>query len=119
MKKIFFAAVVTTLLVVFSQSACYYDNELEQYGVSECDTTAVSYANDIAPLIQQQCISCHTPGGEQESTPFDTYNDVVLYTVSIAERVNGIGSIMPPTGKLSTCNVSIIEAWINAGAPNN
>lgn len=119
MKKIFFAALALLLLTTISQTACYYDNEQEQYGTTECDTTSVSYAADIRPILDQQCISCHAPGGQQESQPFTTYEEFTLYVSSAVERVNGIGSIMPPTGKLSDCNISLIEAWVNAGAPNN
>lgn len=122
MKQFFFAATILTAFAVFAQTACYYDNEAEQYGVTTCDTVGISYSADIQPIIQANCISCHTPGGQQESSPFNTYEEVKLYTTNreIADRVIGNGvALMPPSGAMSPCNQLKIEAWVNAGAPNN
>lgn len=119
MKKIVFATFSVLLLSLITPTACYYDNEQEQYGVVECDTSVVSYAADIVPIINQNCISCHAPGGQQESSPFDSYDNFTSYVISAVDRINGRGSLMPPEGKMSKCNIAMIEAWVNAGAPNN
>jgi hypothetical protein len=113
---LFFAALLTTAI---SPTGCYYDNEVEQYGVSNCDTAAISYSRDILPIINANCISCHTPGGQQESTPFTNHTQIKDYSSTIVERVNGEGGIMPPSGAISSCDQLKIEAWVNAGAPNN
>lgn len=122
MKQFFFAVLAFAIWAIFSQTACYYDNEVEQYGVVVCDTTDISYSADIWPIINSNCISCHAPGGEQEFSPFDTYDGLKAYTFNreIVDRVyaNGV-NLMPPTGELSDCNKLKIEAWVNAGAPNN
>lgn len=113
----FVAAVLA--LAVFLPSGCYYDNEVEQYGVATCDTTAISYSQDILPIINNNCVRCHTPGGEQEGSPFTSYEQIKDYSGPILERVNGIGSIMPPDGAIPACDKLKIEAWVNAGTPNN
>ncbi|MBC7776807.1 MAG: cytochrome c [Phycisphaerae bacterium] len=122
MKQLFFVVSVVAALAVFTQTACYYDNEVEQYGVPICDTVSISYSADIKPIIEANCLSCHAPGGEQEFVPFDTYDGLKLFTLNheIVDRVYGNGvNIMPPSGALSDCNKLKIEAWVNAGAPNN
>jgi len=122
MKQFLIAVFVLAALAVFTQTACYYDNEAEQYGVTTCDTLATSYSADIQPIIQADCISCHAPGGQQESSPFITYEGLKLYTLNreIVDRIKGNGvSPMPPSGAISDCNQQKIEAWVNAGAPNN
>ncbi len=119
MKKLFFAVSVIAALAVFSQTACYYDNEVEQYGASVCDTVAVSFSLDIQPIINARCISCHAPGGQQESAPYTNYAEIKFYDGSMVERVNGVGGIMPPTGAISKCEILKIEAWVNAGSPDN
>ena len=119
MKYLFFASFLLALTATLSQSACYYDNEVDQYGVTECDTTAVSYAIDIAPIIQQNCVACHQPGGSQETSAMDTYDNLVNFAVSAVDRVNGRGNLMPPSGKMTSCNIALLEAWVNAGMPNN
>lgn len=119
MKKVFFAAVVAFLSLALSQTACYYDNEVTQYGTTPCDTTNVSYSQVIKPMVDQNCISCHAPGGERETSPFTNYDELVLYAESAVPRINGSSTLMPPSGKMSTCNIALFTAWVNAGAPNN
>jgi uncharacterized membrane protein len=120
MKQFFFSVLAFTLLTIFASTSCYYDNEAEQYGVTTCDTVAISFSQDIQPIINASCVSCHAPGKEQESTPFTTYEEIKLYSDgAIVERITGIGGIMPPSGAISSCNQLKIQAWVNAGALNN
>ena len=122
MKQFFFAAIIFAVLAIFAQSSCYYDNEVEQYGVTVCDTVGISYIADVKPIVDANCISCHAPGGQQESSPFTTYEELKLYTTDrqIVDRVYGSGAaIMPPSGAVSDCAQLKIKAWVDAGAPNN
>jgi|688.fasta_scaffold278096_3 hypothetical protein len=119
MKKVFVSVLAFAFLMVLSQNACYYDNEVEQYGVVSCDTTSISFSQDVLPIINANCISCHVQGGVQSSSPLTNYNEIKGFSDEIKNRVNGIGGIMPPAGPMSECNQSKIEAWVRAGAPNN
>ncbi len=124
MKQIFFILTFLSLLISLPQTACYYDNEVEQYGVILCDTINVSYSAEIKVILNANCISCHTPGGQQESSPFDTYDVLKQYADnrSLIDRVKATDSQQmppPPAAPLSACDQSKIEAWINAGALNN
>lgn len=119
MKPFLFAAFSLSFVILASLTNCFYDNEQEQYGIAQCDTTAMSFSADIKPIIEANCVSCHTPGGQEEVSPFNDYDGVVSYSDQIVERVKGVGSIMPPTGKLPACDQQKIESWVKAGAPNN
>lgn len=121
MKQFFFAAFSLLFIATISQTACFYDNEQDLYGAVACDTAAISYATDIRPILDANCISCHAPGGEQEISPLLTYDDIKRYTDgnNLTDRINGNSSLMPPTGKMAVCNIAIIEAWINQGALDN
>jgi hypothetical protein len=103
-------------------TGCYYDNEEELYPNSFCDTTAVTWSLTIEPLIQAECAipGCHVPGSQLPD--LSTYTGVK----SIADdgRLRGVtidGSpfIMPSSGKLPYCRQQEIQAWLDAGAPNN
>lgn len=110
------------LLALFAAPlSCYYDNEEELYGVVSCDTTGVSFSRDVLPIVLNNCASCHQPGGSQSTSPMTNYAEVKSYAANrlIANRINGVGNIMPPLGKMSNCNIQLIEAWLNAGAPDN
>lgn len=88
-----------------------------------CDTTQFTYAAVIQPLLATNCIGCHkapAPGGGIE---LSTYAAVRRE----ADNGNLLGSIthasgfvpMPQGGKLSDCEITQIEKWINNGAANN
>ena len=41
--------------------SCYYDSVEELYpNPVECDTTNVSYATDVWPIIESNCVVCHS-----------------------------------------------------------
>ncbi|MCB0524416.1 MAG: hypothetical protein R3A50_14275 [Saprospiraceae bacterium] len=121
MRHFIFSAFVILVAISFTQTSCYYDNEQDLYGTGNCDTSLVSYNTDIKPIIDANCISCHAPGGEEENSPLLTYDDLKKYTGNndMVDRVNGTSSLMPPSGKMNSCNVSLITAWVNQGALNN
>lgn len=120
MRLLVFAAFVV-FISILSQTACYYDNEEDLYGTVVCDTVAISFASDIKPIIDANCVRCHAPGGEQESSPLLTYDDLKKYTSDgdLTDRTSGTVGLMPPDGKMNECNVTMIKAWVDAGAPNN
>ena len=124
MKYFIFIAFALLIIVGLTQTACYYDNEKDLYGDGLCDTTAVRYSIDVKPIVDANCVSCHAPGGQQEGSPLLTYDDVVKYTgvmgsSALVDRTNGTSSLMPPSGKMSACNIAIIAAWVSQGSLNN
>ncbi len=97
---------------------------------TSCDTTrTISYATDIAPIIQANCYgagnSCHNTGGVS-NFPYTTYEGLMV-NVSDGALLNDINftplrgnSNMPKDGsKLPQCHINLITKWINEGAPNN
>lgn len=115
-------ALSTLLLALLASSSCYYDKEEELYpnnGV--CDTTSISYATNIEPIIDGKCATsgCHVGGGSGNGI-FDSYNAVKakVDNGSFANRVLVVKD-MPPSGLLTECQLKWIELWIAAGAPNN
>ena len=77
--------VVATILIL-SLGGCYYDNEEELYGPlyaqQQCDTSNVSYSQDIAPLVQNKCLMCHGKSvymGSGGGINLDGYNAISSY----------------------------------------
>jgi len=90
----------------------------------------VDFANDVAPLLRENCVSCHGPakqnGGlrldrrssamkplSRRIVPGNSMNSMVYHRVHDAEY----GQPMPPTGELKAEQVATIKAWIDEGAP--
>ncbi len=107
-------------------SSCYYDNkeELYPYGSSVCDTASISYTKHVAPIMAQYCNTCHNQNNASGTWKTETHTNLVA-TVNGGRFKGSINhqsgfSNMPSGGaKLNSCNLSQINAWINAKMPNN
>jgi hypothetical protein len=98
-----------------------------QEGVRE-----VTFSRDFAPILQHCCQQCHNPNGGAPM-PLVTYQDVRRYAPRIAERtaIRDRMGAMPPwyvekdigiqhykdDPSLSDDELSMIQAWAEAGAP--
>lgn len=111
----------------FFFGGCYYHKAdlVSPPPTSTCDTTNITYSKDVTAIINANCIACH--GGDAAlsgGVVLDTYPGLLIYANS-GDLLNNIeqnpGSDPMPKGgaKLSDCDINIIRAWINNGAPNN
>src|SRR4051812_43509662 len=85
-----------------------------------------TFAKDVAPILQQNCQSCHRPG---EAAPFSllTYEQARPWAKAIKSAV--LQKKMPPwfadpefgkfsnTPLLSQKDVDTLVGWVDAGAP--
>jgi hypothetical protein len=91
--------------------------------VSACDTTNFKFASHVYPIITTNCTGCHNSSLASGGVVLTNYATIQPYAV------NGklVGSIthaagykpMPQSGSLSTCDITVIEKWVNAGSSNN
>jgi hypothetical protein len=114
------------LCATFFLWACTYHNEEELYGdlAGNCNTSAVSYATDVLPLLQSNCYVCHSQAASQGGINLESYSRVKAF----AENGRLLGSVshaagfspMPKNGaKLPLCEINKIRSWIDAGMPEN
>lgn len=91
---------------------------------SGCDTTMVSFANDVNPILKNHCVSCHGGTNPNGGVGLTTYADIA----KVANNGRLLGSIawsdgfakMPLGGdQLPDCNINTVQAWIDQGAKNN
>ena len=106
------------ILVLFY--SCSSDNLEEYYGIVDCSSEVISYADDIVPIIDTNCAipGCHVSGtGLPDWTK---YENVAANAQKIKEYT--FDGVMPPStsGKSLTIEqVREISCWVNSGAPNN
>ena len=87
---------------------------------SDC-TTTVSFANDVAPIINSACAisGCHVEGFA--SGDFRNYEGVKDRASRVSSRVEA--RTMPPSNSsgpsLSDSQIMTIACWVEQGAPNN
>lgn len=87
---------------------------------------SVTYSRDIAPLMQEKCVTCHRPGA---SGPFQlTDYDSVKRRARTIQKVIGkgymppwhaIGGDVPIQGdrRLTENEIGTIEKWVDSGRP--
>lgn len=78
---------------------------------------AVSFANQVFPLIQAKCNSsgCHDAGSNNED--FTYYQNIFAFAHDI--KVQVLYDVMPPFVPLSAQEKQIIVKWVEQGAQNN
>ncbi len=100
---------------------------------------AVSYAEDVYPVLEFRCLSCHRPGGagyETSGLDLRTYDGLMKGTkfgAMVVPRDAGASNLltvidhrtdpkiwMPHQAKrMSKCERLLIRAWISQGARDN
>jgi mono/diheme cytochrome c family protein len=93
-------------------------------GTPSCDTTRVTYATTVAPLLLQSCGGCHGNGVALGGVALGSYAQVKT-VVSKGRLLGAVDhapgySPMPKGGaQLSACDRAKLRLWVRAGAPNN
>lgn len=121
LKKCFYILILTA-----GVSSCYYDKEDELYprDPNGCDTSNVTYNKTILPMLQNQCLVCHSQASASGNIVLEGYDQVKTHVddgrffgaISHAPGFTPMPHNMP---KLPECTVNHVKAWINKGAPNN
>jgi cytochrome c5 len=115
-------------IVSITLSSCFYDKADVVYPTTalSCDTTNVTYSNQIVSILNAQCNYCHGAaansmgGGIYLNTyaALKPYVNNGSFINSILQ--NGKASAMPKNGaKMDNCSILKIQSWINKGALNN
>jgi mono/diheme cytochrome c family protein len=91
---------------------------------TQCDTTNVSFSQNVFPIISNNCTGCHSgnnPSGDISLTNYNEVKEAVLnFDLLNSILWNGLAENMPKNAnQLSDCQIGMIEIWINDGTPNN
>jgi cytochrome c553 len=91
---------------------------------SSCDTTNVTYSGRISPLLNVWCVGCHNSNNAGGGFDLSTYAGVVnsitqSRLLGSIKHASGFSAMPQNTNKLSDCDISAVEKWVNNGYPNN
>ncbi|MBS1902484.1 MAG: hypothetical protein JSS75_02115 [Bacteroidetes bacterium] len=131
-------SVILMVLALVFLASCYYDNEASLYppssnsidttGGGGCDTSNVTYAATIAPLVSQRCLpACHsatTFAASGGNVNLDGYNNIKIYAGNgrlLGATTHSQGYVPMPNDNttLTSCQVAYFRVWIRAGFANN
>ncbi len=129
------ALMFSTMALGQVHDASVANHELHYYDVADFNMQAgdITYADHIAPILQDSCIQCHRPGGGGPMS-FMSYEEVrpwapvIMYRTAIRDRMGamppwyvekdiGIAEGFESDYSLSDQELAMIQAWAQNGAP--
>lgn len=124
-KKVSILFVVS--IVVLLTAGCYYDSEEALFPIlpGSCDTSSVSYSTDIAPLMNDYCLLCHSTSAAPSlgnNISLEGYSDFAAQAERVLSSISheqGFSPMPKGGGKLTDCSIDKVTAWINQGKSNN
>ena len=77
----------------------------------------VSYASDIAPLLYNNCLTCHSGDDPVANLNLENYVEAKAAgeNRNLVTRINDLNAPMPPSGLLSEEKRQKIEDWVKGG----
>jgi hypothetical protein len=89
--------------------------------IDGCDTTTVTFAGQIWPMMESYCTGCHSASAPGGGIVIADITDMV----SLAENGSLMGSVrweagyakMPTNQQLSECSINQLQKWIDDGFP--
>ncbi len=85
---------------------------------TECDSSNVTYPGTVFPILQENCITCHSQPVPAAGLDFNNY-DNVAYVAQSGQLIGAIKHLpgytpMPENGPpLTDCEIGLIQKWIN------
>jgi cytochrome c553 len=125
----------TTALIIFTATAAFIYSCSSKKGDTPnpanpnpvtCDTTNVTYAGTINPIVQQNCAvsGCHTNASQAGGYSYQTFAGLKSAVTNnrLLGAINHQSGFVPmpqSAAKLSDCDIQKITLWVAMGAPNN
>ena len=117
--------IILCFALILAIAACTKSNQPIGTGSGFCDTSAVTYTQDILPLMQSYCFGCHGNGNTVFSNGIGFEgSDGLEYLKFFADKGYLVGDVKHNDGytgmpygkpKLSACEINKIVAWVNQG----
>ncbi|HIK95725.1 MAG TPA: hypothetical protein EYG03_27585, partial [Planctomycetes bacterium] len=128
------APLTTALLVAFLVS--FPCQAADETGPADAATGAVSYHNDVRPILQTNCHGCHQPakadgdyvmtafarllaGGESEAAAITAGKVDDSYLLELITPVDGAAEMPKEKGPLTKREITLIRKWIEQGAKDD
>ena len=81
--------------------------------IPACEPDEQIFSHLVQPIIENNCIQCHSESGSRPETPLEIYEGVIdaLNNHSLRDKVSSLQ--MPPYGAppLSESDINIIKNW--------
>lgn len=114
MKKISLLSSVG-LVVLLTVSSCKKD----QVSTDCVSNTTIHFSSQIKPMIDNNCVSCHSPGAT--APDLSTHANIAANATLVLNSLSGSGVQLMPLGgpALNDTLISQFSCWISQGKQNN
>jgi mono/diheme cytochrome c family protein len=104
-------------------AGCTYDKR-EILNVDCLTPPTVSYAADVAPVLQANCSSCHNNNFNLGGVSLEGFANAKAAATSgklfnVINHTAGFPQMPKGGSKLDKCTIELIKKWIDNGALNN
>lgn len=91
---------------------------------TNCNTTDVSFQNDVFVIINNKCSGCHSGANPQGGIALTNYNEILVKVedgalLGAIQHEDGYTPMPFNQPQLPQCDIDKIKAWIDDGAQNN
>lgn len=106
-------------------SACVYENEEDLYRGSGCNTDNIRYSDNVNRILTDYgCVGCHNDMFSSGGVNLEEHAGVKLQVdngrlMGSVRHEQGFAPMPQNQTKLRDCDIDKLQAWIDAGAPNN
>ncbi|KIC62545.1 c-type cytochrome [Chryseobacterium taiwanense] len=107
----------SAIILIACESRTY-----EEISASTPIVEKVTYTKDVKPIVDANCIVCHSAGGAASFQPWTSYTQVKNHIDNIINRIQkpvGDPQKMPQGGALSPSQISIFIQWKADGLIEN
>ena len=114
MKKFFYLKRLFFVLSVLVFAACLTNVEEDEIVETSIeDETIISFKEDVKPIIDARCASCHGPN----SPNLTTFSSIQANATTVKDQLET--RRMPIGSSLTNAQIAIIVDWVDAGALDN
>lgn len=108
-----YSVLIFAMLLVACNPSTYEDISSKQEIPTDFKPT---YTTDISPVLRENCLSCHSVGGQFPNlTNYTNAKNVTQNGDLICRISNSCGSVMPPSGAMSKQTIDIFKLWQKQG----
>lgn len=114
--------VLLTIVLIISCKKGNYERDFMPKPIpSDTCSVNITFGKHASVIIASKCAVSGCHNGANQDPALLSYQDISSYASRIKTRINDSGNPMPPVGSspLTSCEIAKLNAWVNAGAPNN
>lgn len=114
------------IMIMLLLGACAYNNEEDLYpgGSGACDTSRVTFSEDVFPVIDNNCLPCHGGSSPPMGIDLTDYSGIRQAAddgslLGAIKHQSGYSPMPKDAPQLPECQIATVEAWIKDGMPDN